>query len=148
MTIKKTGAVRINGMKERTKSKRQKGKMRYQMVRAFFHPSEPRNAHHSRYSKPAEQNRLRSPTVKSVVSRSIVVIRRQTKPKIRSKPTWDDQKVKAIFHKSAPSVEFHINFDKLMEHSKNTYNYIGKKHDTKITVTLEGNVLLIKGKTE
>ena len=45
----------------------------------------------------------------------------------RSKPTWDYQKVKTIFHKSAPSVEFHINFEKLMELSKNTHNYLGKK---------------------
>ena len=37
-------------------------------------------------------------------------------------------------------------FEKLMEHSKNTYNYIGKKHGTRITVTLEGNVLLKREK--
>ena len=59
----------------------------------------------------------------------------------RSKPTWDYQKVKTIFHKSAPSVEFHINFEKLMELSKNTHNYLGKKHGTRITVKLERNVL-------
>ena len=37
-------------------------------------------------------------------------------------------------------------FEKLMEHSKNTYNYIGKKHGTRITVALEGNVLLKREK--
>ena len=64
----------------------------------------------------------------------------------RSKPTWDYQKVKTIFHKSAPSAGFHMYFENLMEHSKNTYNYIGKKHGTRITVTLEGNVLLKREK--
>ena len=33
-----------------------------------------------------------------------------------------------------------------MQHSKNTYNYIGKKHGTRITVTLEEKVLLKKEK--
>ena len=64
----------------------------------------------------------------------------------RSKPTWDYRKVKTIFHKAAPSAEFQINFEKLMQHSKNTYNYIGKKHGTRITVTLEEKVLLKKEK--
>ena len=63
---KKSGAVRNNGMKGRMKSEKQKktGKMRYPMVKATFHASEPRVAHHSRYSKLAKQNRPKSAPVK------------------------------------------------------------------------------------